>query len=171
MLELVVESRSKAGRWLSSPSKREQVKYLISIGVYWDRDERPPAGYALFTGPRLRLNFDDVWDCEEVKTFGAKMEDIERVVRFAERMNFDQDGVFLCHCWGGVSRSTAVAYIVMCIHLGPGREEEAAVLVMAARDIAQPNPWILELASEHLGRDLLEPWERARRNVGHLRFD
>lgn len=57
------------------------------------------------------------------------------------------------HCWAGISRSTAAAYIAACA-LAPGRdEEEIAGALRAASPSATPNARLVALADAALGRD------------------
>lgn len=56
------------------------------------------------------------------------------------------------HCYAGVSRSTAAAFIAACA-LNPGRDElEVARAIRAASPTATPNARLVALADLHLGR-------------------
>lgn len=58
----------------------------------------------------------------------------------------------LVHCWAGVSRSTAAAFIIACQRV-PGRSEiEIAQALRAAAPYATPNPLLVRLADAALGR-------------------
>ena len=58
----------------------------------------------------------------------------------------------LIHCYAGVSRSTAAAYIAAC-RLSPHRDEhEVARALRAASPTATPNLRFVALADERLGR-------------------
>ena len=57
------------------------------------------------------------------------------------------------HCYAGISRSTAAAYIAACA-LAPGRDEaEAAAALRLASPSATPNRLFVEIADRLLGRD------------------
>ncbi|WP_375464322.1 tyrosine phosphatase family protein [uncultured Methylobacterium sp.] len=57
------------------------------------------------------------------------------------------------HCYAGVSRSTAAAYIAACA-LGPDRDEaETARRLRQASPTATPNRLFVEIADRLLGRD------------------
>lgn len=60
------------------------------------------------------------------------------------------------HCYAGVSRSTATAFILQCMHLGPGRELEA-IETVEKQAIAgagmHPNERLIRFADQLLGRD------------------
>jgi predicted protein tyrosine phosphatase len=57
------------------------------------------------------------------------------------------------HCWAGVSRSTAAAFITACA-LAPERPEaEIADALRAASPMATPNARLVAVADEMLGRE------------------
>jgi predicted protein tyrosine phosphatase len=58
----------------------------------------------------------------------------------------------LIHCWAGISRSTAAAYILACDRQ-PGEENALAQALRAASPTATPNPLMIKLADGLLGRD------------------
>ena len=65
---------------------------------------------------------------------------------------WDRREPMLIHCFAGVSRSTASAYIAVC-HLSPHRDEhEVARALRAASPTATPNLRFVALADERLGR-------------------
>lgn len=56
----------------------------------------------------------------------------------------------LFHCWAGISRSTAAAYLLARLHLP---EADAMKLVMALRPGAIPNKLIMQFGNKILGAD------------------
>ncbi len=65
---------------------------------------------------------------------------------------WDQAEPLLIHCFAGVSRSTAAAFITACA-LNPARNEsEIAPATRAASPTATPNPRLVALADAILGR-------------------
>ena len=65
---------------------------------------------------------------------------------------WDRAEPMVIHCWAGVSRSTAAAYIAACA-LRPERDEFAiARSLRAASATATPNARLVALADEALGR-------------------
>ncbi|MFZ5834125.1 MAG: tyrosine phosphatase family protein [Pseudomonadota bacterium] len=64
---------------------------------------------------------------------------------------WDQRAPMLIHCWAGISRSTAAAYIALC-HLNPGHELNAARLMRAAARHAQPNQRLVSVADKLMRR-------------------
>ena len=66
--------------------------------------------------------------------------------------DWDRAEPMVIHCFAGVSRSTAAAYIAACA-LRPGRDEFALARAMrAASPTATPNPRLISLADAALGR-------------------
>lgn len=77
----------------------------------------------------------------------------EHVARFlAFIRDWDRGAPLVIHCWAGISRSTAAAYIAACA-LGPRRdEEEIAQALRAASPSATPNARLVAVADAALGR-------------------
>jgi predicted protein tyrosine phosphatase len=143
MIVIDICSREEAGEILSSPSRRKDVCFLVSIG---EPEDRPPAGYGNVAA-RLRLLFSDV--NEEIG--GPAPGDVRRLIRAAESLA-ERSGRVVIHCQAGISRSTAAAVIVYAVLLGEGCEEEAMARVLAAQELARPNRRMIALADEMLQR-------------------
>ena len=63
-----------------------------------------------------------------------------------------REAPILIHCWAGISRSTATAYITACAH-NPGADEaEIALALREASPTASPNRRFIALADAELGR-------------------
>lgn len=58
----------------------------------------------------------------------------------------------LIHCWAGVSRSTAAAYLLLCQHMH-GDECSAFELLKTIRPSAQPNRLIVKFGDRLLGAE------------------
>jgi predicted protein tyrosine phosphatase len=65
---------------------------------------------------------------------------------------WDEAAPLLIHCWAGISRSTASAFIALC-QRNEGFEHEAAQLIRARAAHAQPNKRIVALADKLMGRN------------------
>ena len=78
----------------------------------------------------------------------------EHVARLIEFVGaWDRAAPMVVHCWAGISRSTAGAYVTACA-LNPGRDEmEIAWDIRRASRTAQPNPRIVSIADRLLKRD------------------
>jgi len=77
-------------------------------------------------------------------------EHVRRFLRFVR--DWERQAPIVIHCWAGISRSTAAAYIAACA-LAPDRgEEEIALALRAASASATPNARLVSLADAMLGR-------------------
>ncbi|MDP3494293.1 MAG: protein-tyrosine phosphatase family protein [Hyphomonadaceae bacterium] len=76
--------------------------------------------------------------------------DAERVIRFVEA--WDKAAPMLIHCWAGISRSTASAFITACVHNPSTDEEEIAWAIRNASPTASPNVRLIAHADALLGR-------------------
>jgi predicted protein tyrosine phosphatase len=98
----------------------------------------------------LLLDMDDINDPIEgyVAPAEGHVGDLLRFVRAWDRAN-----PLVVHCYAGISRSTAGAFVTACA-LNPGRNE--ATIARAIRDAsptAMPNMRIVSLADQMLARD------------------
>lgn len=66
--------------------------------------------------------------------------------------SWGRDEPILVHCYAGISRSTATAYITACVHNPERDEEEIALALRAASPSASPNRRFVALADAELGR-------------------
>jgi predicted protein tyrosine phosphatase len=103
----------------------------------------------------LRLAFYDV---EEMRHLGTmrprripRRSDVRRVIRFFNRTRREADGYTL-HCWGGLSRSAAMALGIL--YLLTGSESEAATTLLRVRPEAGPHRRIVRYFDELLGSNL-----------------
>ncbi len=65
---------------------------------------------------------------------------------------WSRDEPMLIHCYAGISRSTATAFITACAHNPDRDEEEIALALRAASPSASPNRRFVALADAELGR-------------------
>ncbi|MBY0563744.1 MAG: protein tyrosine phosphatase [Hyphomonadaceae bacterium] len=65
---------------------------------------------------------------------------------------WERDAPMLVHCYAGISRSTATAYITACAHNPGADEEEIAAALRAASPSASPNRRFVALADAELDR-------------------
>lgn len=75
---------------------------------------------------------------------------VARLLKFAS--SWDAARPMLVHCWAGVSRSTAAAYIIACQRAPKGAERDIAQALRAAAPYASPNSLLVSLADRALGR-------------------
>lgn len=103
----------------------------------------------LRAGRHLKLSFHDISEPTEGMIPPGPGE-AARLIRFFEE--WDDAAPLLIHCWAGISRSTASAYVATCL-FGPSRdEEELALELRRASPSATPNRLIVALADAELGR-------------------
>ncbi len=77
-------------------------------------------------------------------------EHVERFLRFVRE--WDRAAPIVFHCWAGISRSTAAAYIAACA-LQPARDEVAIALALrSASPSATPNARLVAVADAILRR-------------------
>ncbi len=98
----------------------------------------------------LWLQMDDI--AEPIEGMIAPNEThVEKLVDFARQ--WDREGPLVVHCFAGISRSTAAAFITACA-LAPERdEEELAQRIRKASPTASPNPRLVALGDSYLGRN------------------
>jgi len=137
-----VASRHEAGDILSSPQHCADIACLLSIS---DVQDDLPLGYNN-VNRKLRLLVADV-----ITELGATEEDVQQIITLAQELR-TTTGKILIHCEAGISRSSAAALIMYACWLGPGREREAMMRVIAQRPIAMPNPRMVEIADRLLDR-------------------
>jgi predicted protein tyrosine phosphatase len=95
----------------------------------------------------LKLDF---WDIprESIGIWhGPKKDDMYKVIEFTKNI-FDEKETLLIHCQAGISRSTAIAYGILC-----GKYEPVIALhkLITIRPIARPNIKIVEYFDEIYG--------------------
>jgi predicted protein tyrosine phosphatase len=143
-MELVITDKPTAAELLAKPHR---FTHLIG---HTDSDPGVPVEGHHTVPERLLLHFDDI-TIERKGWVRCTEDDIRAIIRFAERIPRG-DVRLLVHCEAGISRSTASAYIALCVALGPGREREAYHRMLDAREEAEPNARMVTLADELLGR-------------------
>ena len=98
----------------------------------------------------LRIQMDDINEPADGFT-APSHEHVERALAFIRKWN--RAAPMVIHCYAGISRSTASAFMAACA-LNPNRDETSiARQIRAASPSAYPNRLIVTLADELLGRD------------------
>jgi predicted protein tyrosine phosphatase len=121
--------------------------HLVTL-INADTDVPTPAGI----GPdrHLFLGFNDIVDVVEGLTLPGE-EHVVRLLEFVTR--WDRQTPLVIHCWAGISRSTAGAYITACA-LNPERDEyELAKDLRGRAPSATPNARLVSIADKLLNRD------------------
>jgi predicted protein tyrosine phosphatase len=114
----------------------------------------PASEFPVFEGlaadRHLRLSFHDV-AAATPGLLAPGAHDMQAMLGFLRQWN--RQTPLLIHCWAGISRSTAAGFIATCL-LHPQRDEaELAENLRAASPSATPNPMLVALADEALGRE------------------
>jgi predicted protein tyrosine phosphatase len=108
-----------------------------------------PAPEAVGHAARLVLRFHDIAAPRDGLTApNAGM--VARLLEFAAERRAGE--TLLLHCWMGISRSPAAAFILACAAAPATPEEEIARALRRASPTATPNPLLVSLADRHLGR-------------------
>jgi predicted protein tyrosine phosphatase len=116
----------------------------------------------------LRLAMNDI--IEPIPGMVHPNEDhVARLIEFTDA--WESDAPMIIHCWAGISRSTAAAYVALC-RLNPDvNEMTIAAELRSASSSAYPNRRIVSLADKALGRNgrMVEAVEAIGR--GELTFE
>nr|WP_321462763.1 protein-tyrosine phosphatase family protein [uncultured Cohaesibacter sp.] len=139
--------------YVCSLSKLDQVvesvkaSYLVSVvnpEMEVIRPQRIPAENHLFLG------MNDIAATIPGFTLSSQHQ-VAQLIDFVRK--WDRSAPMVVHCWAGVSRSTASAYIAACV-LRPDLDEMTiAQDLREASPPATPNRRLVELADHLLGRD------------------
>ena len=121
--------------------------HVITLLKDTDRVERPTS---VAEANHLILGMDDIAvPMDGFITPGE--EHVARLVEFVRR--WERKRPLVVHCYAGISRSTAGAYVAACT-LNPRRDElTIARALRRASATASPNPRIVALADAMLGRE------------------
>ena len=112
----------------------------------------------------LRLVMHDI--AEEMPEYVAPdAKHVDRLIGFAR--DWGGHGAMVVHCWAGISRSTAAAFISLCAINPDAPEERIAWALREASPTAHPNRLMVRLADEALARSgrMVEAVERIGRGA------
>ena len=122
------------------------ASHILTVMANVDQVQRPAS---VLAANHLRVSMDDI--TEQMDGFVAPADHhIERVLNFVR--GWDRSAPMVVHCYAGISRSTAGAFIAACA-LNPKRDERAiARLIRDASPTAMPNLRLVTLADALLKR-------------------
>ena len=109
----------------------------------------------------LKVYFDDVYSDKYKNSYQklATLDDIENILKFAEK----KDNV-LVHCFAGVSRSSAVAYIICCVKENPWE----AIQKLSLEDHL-PNDYVVRLGAKLLeNKDIWDAFTSKYGTIDHI---
>ncbi|MCP4316830.1 MAG: tyrosine protein phosphatase [Hyphomicrobiales bacterium] len=142
MPHLVVCSLSRLAETARAQNAEEMITLLSS-----QDDVELPSG--IRRDRHLFLDMNDISIAVEGLR-APEEQHIERLIDFAQ--DWDRSAPLLIHCWMGISRSTAAAYIIASA-LNPGAEEMGLALELRRRSrSATPNARMIRLADGLLAR-------------------
>jgi predicted protein tyrosine phosphatase len=98
---------------------------------------------------RLVLAFNDI-GAPEPGHIAPDDTIVRAIIEFGRACDPEDD--VLVHCWMGVSRSPAAAYIIACAR-APGEEQAIAEELRRRSPTATPNPLLVSLADDCLARN------------------
>jgi predicted protein tyrosine phosphatase len=125
--------------------RRHRPSHLLTLLV----EPIVPTPAGIDAARHRRINIHDILEPAEGTVCPAPSH-IQDLLDFGR--GWARTAPFLVHCWAGVSRSTAAAYILLCDMHGPGYEERIARALRFHAPHAQPNRLMIGHADEILGR-------------------
>jgi predicted protein tyrosine phosphatase len=130
-------------------SRARHVVTLVRDEELIRREREALRGNGVKPEDHLWLEMDDI--AEEMDGMIAPSEQhIEQLIVFLKR--WDRAQPMVVHCYAGISRSTAAAFIAACA-ISPERDEaEIAARLRAASPTAYPNRRLVALADRYLKR-------------------
>jgi predicted protein tyrosine phosphatase len=124
-------------------TRASHIVTLINAATAVERPDTVSADRHLFIG------VSDIVDPLDGHILPAA-EHVERLLAFVRA--WSRENPLVIHCWAGISRSTAAAFVTACA-LKPERgEDDIARALRQASPIATPNRRIVAVADEILGR-------------------
>ena len=132
---------------LYSTVEETGAQHIVTLLKIPDRVERPAH---IAPGNHLILSIDDISAPIDGYTCPGE-EHVERLIAFAGK--WDRAAPMVVHCFAGISRSTAGAFVAACAR-NPVRDEmQIAWDIRRASRTAQPNARIVSIADRLLKRD------------------
>ncbi len=123
------------------------ARHIVTLLRLTDRVQRPSH---IAPENHLVLAVDDITSPMDGYAAPAE-EDVKRLIDFVGL--WDRAAPMVVHCFAGISRSTAGAYVAACA-LNPRRDElQIALAIRRASRTAQPNARIVSIADRLLQRD------------------
>jgi len=121
--------------------------HIVTLLKDTDRVARPKT---ILEANHLVLGMDDI--CVAMDGYVIPCDDhVTRLIEFVR--GWDRAKPMVVHCYAGISRSTAGAFISACT-LNPGRDEAAiAQAIRGSSRTAMPNPMLVSHADRILGRN------------------
>lgn len=113
-------------------------------------DLAPTTPAALARGCHLKLDMHDIVE-EQLGATAPAEQHVAELLDFVHA--WDRKAPLLVHCYAGLSRSTAAAFITLCTLNPHAHEESIARALRRASDTAVPNRRFVRIADRMLQRD------------------
>ncbi len=123
------------------------VSHLVTL---INGDTAIPTPPSIGPDRHLRLAMNDICEPQPGLVLPHQSH-VADLVKFAR--DWDRQAPLLIHCWAGISRSTAAAFIALCALNKEGTEHELAWALRRASPTAFPNRLLVALADEILARN------------------
>jgi predicted protein tyrosine phosphatase len=137
-------------------------EYVISIANSDELCDLPtPEGVKT----HKKFFFDDTDDPRDSLLIGPSKKDVSNIADLFSELPDPATSPVLIHCFAGISRSSATAYVLYCMAQGEGHEAEAMALTEASAPYGgiRPNRLLVAHADKILNREgkmiqALEDW-------------
>lgn len=123
------------------------ASHLVSLA---SPGKEPPRPKGIAEAAWLSLSMNDISEERDGLVAPSRFH-VETVVDFAR--NWDRRSPLAVSCYAGISRSTAIAYLLTCSFLPNRNEFDLARLLRDLSPSATPNPRIIALGDDLAGRD------------------
>jgi predicted protein tyrosine phosphatase len=120
--------------------------HLISL---LDPDSMIPTPKGIASERHLKVGVNDIWEPAEGLVHPSA-ETVEQILKFGR--GWEPFQPLLVHCWAGISRSSATAFILACERAPDVSEQEIAERLRRSSAAATPNPLMVQLADDMLNR-------------------
>ena len=122
------------------------ASHLVSL---LDPSSLPDTPKGISAGRHLKLGVNDITEAAD----GLVCPDegtVDAILEFGA--TWPEDAPMVVHCWAGISRSTATAFILACERNPKADERAIARAIREAAPWAYPNRRLVALADDKLGR-------------------
>jgi predicted protein tyrosine phosphatase len=132
---------------VESVVEEHRPSHLVSLLDPHDMIDTPRT---LGDGAHLKLGMNDIGEPMPglVEPQEGHLEDLVRFVS-----DWSGEAPLVIHCWAGISRSTASAFIALCHINGDTPEMEIARLIRKKSPTAKPNRRMVAIADRMFGRE------------------
>ncbi len=132
---------------LAETVERSGARHVVTLINEGTPVERPAV---VTLDNHLRIGINDIVEAADGMVLAGSPH-VETLLGFVQR--WDRSAPLVIHCYAGISRSTAAAFVAACA-LAPHREERAvAEALRRASPTATPNARLVRLADDHLRRE------------------